>query len=97
MVKLLIIADDFTGALDTGVQFAAGGAETRVVTNTDYDFDSVDENVQVLVLDAETRHLRVGVKLTELFSTLQKKHLRAGFHLYTRKQILHSGEISEVN
>ena len=48
MVKLLIIADDFTGALDTGVQFAAGGAETRVVTNTDYDFDSVDENVQVL-------------------------------------------------
>ena len=41
MVKLLIIADDFTGALDTGVQFAAGGAETRVVTNTDYDFDSV--------------------------------------------------------
>lgn len=57
MVKLLIIADDFTGALDTGVQFAAGGAETRVVTNTEYDFNSVDENVQVLVLDAETRHL----------------------------------------
>ncbi len=96
MVKLLIIADDFTGALDTGVQFAAGGAETRVVTNTDYDFDSVDENVQVLVLDAETRHLS-RMKLTELFSTLQKKHLRAGFHLYTRKRILHSGEISEVN
>ena len=57
MVKLLIIADDFTGALDTGVQFAAGGAETRVVINTDYDFDGVDGNVQVLVLDAETRHL----------------------------------------
>lgn len=57
MVKLLIIADDFTGALDTGVQFAAGGAETRVVTNTDYNFDIVDGNVRVLVLDAETRHL----------------------------------------
>ncbi|WP_366925946.1 four-carbon acid sugar kinase family protein [uncultured Clostridium sp.] len=57
MVKLLIIADDFTGALDTGVQFAAGGAETRVVTNTEYNFDSADGQVQVLVLDAETRHL----------------------------------------
>lgn len=57
MVKLLIIADDFTGALDTGVQFAAGGAETRVVTNTEYDFGGAEETVQVLVLDAETRHL----------------------------------------
>ena len=49
MVKLLIIADDFTGALDTGVQFAA---ETRVVTNVEYDFESAGEEVQVLVLDA---------------------------------------------
>lgn len=57
MVKLLIIADDFTGALDTGVQFAASGAETRVVTNINYDFDHAKETVQVLVLDAETRHL----------------------------------------
>ena len=56
MVKLLIIADDFTGALDTGVQFAAGGAETRVVTNVEYNFESAGEEVQVLVLDAETRH-----------------------------------------
>ena len=58
MVKLLIIADDFTGALDTGVQFAAGGAETRVVTNVEYNFESAGEEVQVLVLDAETRHLK---------------------------------------
>lgn len=57
MVTLLIIADDFTGALDTGVQFAASGANTRVVTNGDYDFRQVDPEVQVLVIDAETRHL----------------------------------------
>lgn len=57
MVKLLIVADDFTGALDTGVQFAAGGAVTRVVTDSDYDFRQTGEEVQVLVLDAETRHL----------------------------------------
>jgi uncharacterized protein YgbK (DUF1537 family) len=57
MVTLLIIADDFTGALDTGVQFAASGANTRVVTSAGYDFRQVDPEVQVLVMDAETRHL----------------------------------------
>ena len=57
MVKLLIIADDFTGALDTGVQFAARGAATRVVTDPAFDFAGVDDSVQVLVMDAETRHL----------------------------------------
>ena len=57
MVKLLIIADDFTGAFDTGVQFAARGAVTTVVTDPDYDYKSADETVEVLVMVAETRHL----------------------------------------
>lgn len=57
MVKLLIIADDFTGALDTGVQFAARGARTCVVTDPAYDFSQAKAELQVLVLDAETRHL----------------------------------------
>ncbi len=56
MVKLLIIADDFTGALDTGVQFTARGAATRVVTDTAYDFALTD--AEVLVTVAETRHLK---------------------------------------
>ncbi|MBQ9526113.1 MAG: hypothetical protein IJR68_00735 [Fretibacterium sp.] len=55
MIKLFIIADDFTGALDTGVQFAAHGASTRVVTRLECNLAS--EDVDVLVLDAETRHL----------------------------------------
>ena len=55
MVRLLIIADDFTGALDTGVQFATRGATTRVVTNADYDFKQAD--AEVLVMVAESRHL----------------------------------------
>lgn len=54
MVKLLIIADDFTGALDTGVQLAAAGAGTKVLVGGDIDFESVQE--EVLVVDTETRH-----------------------------------------
>ncbi len=55
MIKLLIIADDFTGALDTGVQFAVSGVQTLVTTNDNYDF-SMGRKPEVLVMDAETRH-----------------------------------------
>ena len=57
MVKLFIIADDFTGALDTGVQFAAKGAKTLVITDPYADLSRMRSDVQVLVMDAETRHL----------------------------------------
>lgn len=55
MILLLIIADDFTGALDTGVQFAAHGISTRVVVDPEVNFSAHD--VKVLVVDTETRHL----------------------------------------
>ncbi len=54
MIQLLIIADDFTGALDSGVQFAACGARTLVVVGAEASFDT---DAAVLVVDAETRHL----------------------------------------
>lgn len=57
MIKLLIIADDFTGALDTGVQFAGRGANTLVVTDLQYDFHDIEENVDVLVMVTESRHI----------------------------------------
>ncbi len=56
MPQLLIIADDFTGALDAGVQFSSLGAKTLVVTENDYDIKKA-EDLQVLIFDAETRHI----------------------------------------
>lgn len=52
---LLIIADDFTGALDTGVQFAEHGIRTRVVVGADAEL--AHQDADVLVVDTETRHL----------------------------------------
>lgn len=52
--KLLIVADDFTGAHDTGVQFRKKDLDTIVVT----DFGNIDENIKkcdVLVIDTESR------------------------------------------
>lgn len=57
MIRLLIIADDFTGALDTGVQFAASGVNTRVITDRTASLRKYVDACEVLVIDAETRHL----------------------------------------
>lgn len=84
MGNLLIIADDFTGALDTGVQFAARGAGTCVVTDPAYDFSRAGADLQVLILDAETRHL--GPE--EAYSVVRRAvegALAAGFtHIYKK-------------
>ncbi len=57
MVKLLIIADDFTGALDTGVQFAKQGIKTLVSIQSEYNALSVEDGAQILVIDTESRHI----------------------------------------
>ena len=75
MILLLIIADDFTGALDTGVQFAAHGIRTRVVVEPDVDF-TIDA-AQVLVVDTETRHLPAA-EAYQVVAGLTARARRAG-------------------
>lgn len=84
MTKLLIIADDFTGALDTGVQFAAKGARTCVVTDPAYNFTRTVGDIQVLVLDAETRHLTPEAAYGTVFRAV-KDGLAAGFTYIYKK------------
>ena len=58
MIKVLIIADDLTGAMDNGVQFSKFGIPTLVTIDTNIDFFGPEcENIQVLALDTETRHM----------------------------------------
>ncbi len=56
MLKLLVIADDFTGALDSGVQFAKRGIPTAVYTD-EAALEHVSGDIQVAVVDSESRHL----------------------------------------
>ena len=53
MVKLLIIADDFTGALDTGIQFKKYGICTQVFTKTRIEDNEINPDTEVLVIDSE--------------------------------------------
>lgn len=93
MVRLFIIADDFTGALDTGVQFAVRGTETRVVTDPDYDVSQTGAEVRVLVLDAETRHLEPEAAYRVVFRAVQSA-LAAGFtHIYKKTDSALRGNI----
>ena len=57
MVKLLIIADDFTGALDTGIQFVNKGIATQVFTKMPEAIGDIDESTEVLRPD-QCRQLR---------------------------------------
>lgn len=49
--RIIIIADDFTGANDTGVKFAKAGYDTSVINNDNLDSSKSD----VLVVNTETR------------------------------------------
>ncbi len=57
MLKLLMITDDFTGALDTGIQFTKQGVKIQIAVEQNPENISVSENTQVLVIDLETRPL----------------------------------------
>lgn len=84
MVKLLIIADDFTGALDTGVQFIARGASTTVITDLNYDFGSIDKKAEVLVMVAETRHLE-SQQAYNIVYDIVKRAFKAGIGYIYKK------------
>ena len=58
--KLLIVADDLTGGLDTGVQFTRQGITVRVVVDPEPSGKWTRTAAQVLVAVSETRHMPPG-------------------------------------
>lgn len=70
MIKLLVIADDFTGALDTGVQFSKQGIPTVVSTDTRIKYDEVSEEIEVLVVDTESRYLSFEASYKLIFDII---------------------------
>lgn len=79
---LLIIADDFTGALDTGVQFAARGIKTRVVVGVDAAL--THQNADVLVVDTETRHLPAAQAYAAVEGLVQRAKYAGFAYLYKK-------------
>ena len=84
MVKLLVLADDFTGALDTGVKFADVGIPTQVIVAKVFDFSTVDPEVTVLVIDLQTRHQLPAVAYEAVYQ-MAKQAMQAGVPYILKK------------
>lgn len=93
MATLLIIADDFTGALDTGVKFAASGASVQVVTDYEYEFGKTSERVQVLVMDAETRHIESGDAYDRVYGIVKRAKEAGIAYIYKKTDSALRGNI----
>jgi len=83
MSKLLILADDLTGALDSGVQLTNKGYSVQVCTDLNDAFDYTDL-VDVLVIDTESRHIS-SESAYALIHSLAKKAVSLNFeHIYKK-------------
>jgi D-threonate/D-erythronate kinase len=70
-VKLLVIADDFTGANDTGVQFSKKGFNTVLsIYGPELEFNT--QNCDVVVVDTESRFDNSEVAFNKVFNTVNK-------------------------
>ena len=84
MTKLLIIADDLTGAVDLGVQFAPKGIRSYVCVGAACDVITLLGQHDVLVVNSETRHIPPA-KAAEVVGRLARAGRAAGAtHFYKK-------------
>ena len=93
MIRLLIIADDFTGGLDTGVQFASRGIPTCVLTDPKADYAAEAGECEVLVVVAETRHLPAREAYEQVFQAARKGMELGAAHIYKKTDSALRGNI----
>lgn len=84
MVKLLIIADDFTGALDTAIQFVKKGIKTLVFTGTEMIETKKMFSAKVLVVDAQTRPMNPA-QAYETVRELVSQAIKMGVNVIYKK------------
>ncbi|MGM0213408.1 four-carbon acid sugar kinase family protein [Enterococcus sp. AZ109] len=94
MLKLLVIADDFTGALDTGVQFSKQGVKTLVSTNTDLEYSDLDESIEVLVMNTESRYLSFEAAYQQIQMIIVSAQQAKIPHIYKKVDSALRGNIS---
>lgn len=84
VIKLLVIADDFTGMLDTGVQFAKYSKNVLATTDYNIDFGSIDDYIEVLIIDTETRHTSEKVAYNRLAKVFNRAKLSDIKYIYKK-------------
>jgi len=72
MNKLLIIADDLTGALDTGVCFASAGISTCVRLPGNANQQPTNDDYSVDVAIVESRHMQAAEAYEAVYETIRR-------------------------
>lgn len=93
MIKLLVIADDFTGMLDTGVQFAKYSNKVTATTNYNIDFSSIPDDIEVLIIDTETRHALAEVAYDRLAKLFNRAKLSDIKYIYKKIDSVFRGNV----
>ena len=84
MPKLIVIADDLTGACDAGVQFSKKGVPTFVTPDINLDLSHWLGKFEVVVVDTETRHLGAAEAAARVKS-VATRGLQAGVRHFYKK------------
>lgn len=71
---MLVLADDLTGALDTGVQFAHQNVPTLVSTRIETLDQDTHGVISVLVLDLDSRHVDASVAAERVRRAVHRAH-----------------------
>jgi len=84
MIYVYVIADDLTGANDTGVQFTKKGYNTIVSVLDEQSTIIIPDNLDVFVMDIETRELEIKTARKKLRSILKKLNINKNDMVYKK-------------
>lgn len=96
LVRMVVIADDITGAFDTGVQFAKRNAAVHVLTGEHTTQHTFEREADVLVIDAETRHMSAEEAYQETKRLAGLAYAHGVTHLYIKTDSGLRGNIAQA-
>ena len=90
-----IIADDLTGANDTGVQFTKKGYNTKVSIFNKQSTVIISDNLDVFVVDTETRELKSKIAREKLRNILKRLNINKNDMIYKKVDSTLRGNVGD--
>ena len=92
---IYVIADDLTGANDTGVQFAKKGYNTMVSILDKQSTIIIPNNLDVFVVDTETRELKSKIAREKLRNILKRLNINKNDMIYKKVDSTLRGNVGD--
>jgi len=92
---IYVIADDLTGANDTGVQFSKKGYNTKVSIFNKQSTIIIPDNLDVFVVDTETRELKSKIAREKLRNILKRLNIDKNDMIYKKVDSTLRGNVGD--